>query len=481
MFKGRKLRALKWPKSIAFRLSASIAVVIMATALTVASVIVSEEKQTLEDHLRIRALQLGEIMSQQVVEPLLYEERYTVYSLFESYMTSADSIIVYAEAYDSTGKIILTSDQNLRVEKLSVDLSSYKDQAGFVNLSAAVDKGRVFDLIYPVITQNLGLVGYLRLGITPEHLLTTITNIKKKILKLTVFIVFSGILAGLWMARRIIQPILVLNRAVLNLEEETLGEDIDVLGVGEIRELSLSFNKMSKKLNASMAAIKTTQETLIRKEKLYVLGEFSAGLAHEIKNPLTPIKMLIQRAYEQNEPLEGTDLVIVNDELKRIDKIVSQFLDYARMNKPQIEIVDINKLVKDVVALTKQKIEKSGVDLLINIDDTLLKFKTSADGLKQVVINLILNALQAMPQGGILTLVVKHDDEHVRIEVSDSGVGMTEEQLNKIFDPFFTTKQGGTGLGLAVVWNIVETLNGKIEFFSEPEQGTNVIVRLPYE
>ncbi len=481
MFKGRKLRALKWPKSIAFRLSASIAVVIMATALTVASVIVSEEKQTLEDHLRIRALQLGEIMSQQVVEPLLYEERYTVYSLFESYMTSADSIIVYAEAYDSTGKIILTSDQNLRVEKLSVDLSSYKDQAGFVNLPTAVDKGRVFDLIYPVITQNLGLVGYLRLGITPEHLLTTITNIKKKILKLTVFIVFSGILAGLWMARRIIQPILVLNRAVLNLEEETLGEDIDVLGVGEIRELSLSFNKMSKKLNASMAAIKTTQETLIRKEKLYVLGEFSAGLAHEIKNPLTPIKMLIQRAYEQNEPLEGTDLVIVNDELKRIDKIVSQFLDYARMNKPQIEIVDINKLVKDVVALTKQKIEKSGVDLLINIDDTLLKFKTSADGLKQVVINLILNALQAMPQGGILTLVVKHDDEHVRIEVSDSGVGMAEEQLNKIFDPFFTTKQGGTGLGLAVVWNIVETLNGKIEFFSEPEQGTNVIVRLPYE
>lgn len=472
---------MKWPNSIAFRLSASIAVVVMATALTVASVILSEEQETLENHLKVRALQLGEIMTRQMVEPLLYEERYTIFSLFQSYIHTADSVIVYAEVYDQEAKFLLTSAQDLSVKPLPVELSAYREKAGFVNQSNAIIEGKAFDLIYPVTTQRLGLIGYLRLGITPEHLISTIADIKTKVLTLTVAIVFSGILAGLWMARRIIQPILILNRAVLHLEEETLGEDIEVLGVGEIRELTLSFNAMSKKLKDSMLAIKKAQDTLVRKEKLYVLGEFSAGLAHEIKNPLTPIKMLIQRASEQNEALEGTDLVIVNEELKRIDKIVSQFLGYAQMNEFRIESADINKLVKDVVVLTKQKIEKSGVDLSINVDDTPLKCDTSVDGLKQVVINLILNALQAMPHGGLLTLFVYRDDKHVKIEVKDTGVGMTAEQKMKAFDPFFTTKQNGTGLGLAVVWNIIETLNGSIEIISEPKQGTNVVVSLPYE
>ncbi|SEA77491.1 Signal transduction histidine kinase [Desulfuromusa kysingii] len=472
---------MKWINSIAFRLSASIAVVILATALTVASVILSEEQKALENYLRIRAFQLGEIMSRQMIEPLLYEELYTVYTLFESYIKSADSIIVYAETYDPEGRFLLHSDEVPKIVKLPVELSSYQTEAGFINPSESINSGRAFDLIYPIIAPNLGHIGYLRLGITPVHLIETLEHIKKKVLVVTAGIVFSGILAGLWMARRIIKPILVLNHAVLQLEEETLGEDIEILGIGEIRELTLSFNAMSKKLKESMVAIKTTQEALVRKEKLYVLGEFSAGLAHEIKNPLTPIKMLIQRAYEQNEPLEGDDLVIVNDEIKRIDKIVSQFLGYARMNEPRIESVDINRLIKDVVTLTKQKIEKSGVEFILEIEELSANLDANADGLKQVIINLVLNALQAMPDGGVITLSVSGDDKHIRIEVSDSGVGMSEEQMTKIFNPFFTTKQNGTGLGLAVVWNVIESLNGKIQFFSKPQQGTKVVVSLPYE
>ena len=471
---------MRWPNSIAFRLSASIAVVVIATALTIASVILSEEQKTLENLLEIRALQLGEIMSRQMVEPLLYEERYSIFTLFQSYINSADSIIIYAEAYDQQAKFLLTSSQQLNIKPLPVELSTYQSKAGFIHRAKAIQDRKAFDLIFPITTPSLGLIGYLRLGITPEHLIETIRDIKNKVLTLTVAIVFLGILAGLWMARRILKPILTLNRAVLQLEGENLGEDIEVLGIGEIRELTLSFNAMSKKLKESMMEIKKTQDALVRKEKLYVLGEFSAGLAHEIKNPLTPIKMLIQRAYEQNEPLEGTDLITINDELRRIDKIVSQFLGYARMNTPQIQTVDINGLVKDVIALTKRKIEKSGVDLAINIEDTPLNCETSADGLQQVVINLVLNGLQAMPSGGILTLSVKRDDNYVKIEIGDSGVGMTEDQLKKIYDPFYTTKQNGTGLGLAVVWNIIETLNGNIEFSSEPQMGTNVIVSLPY-
>lgn len=454
--------------------------VVIATALTVASVILSEEQKTLENHLEIRALQLGEIMSKQMIEPLLYEELYTIYSLFESYIKSADSIIVYAEAYDPEGKFLLNSVQTVSSDKLSGELSSYRTKAGFVNLSGAISEGGAFDLIYPVTTQNLGLIGYLRLGITPAHLLSTLENIKNKILKLTVIIVLSGILVGLLMARRIIQPILILNRAVLQLEEETLGEDIEVLGIGEVRELTSSFNKMSRKLRDSVETMKTAQNNLVRKEKLYVLGEFSASLAHEIKNPLTPIKMLIQRAHDQHEPLEGGDLDVINDELKRIDTIVSQFLGYARITEPHLEKIDINMLLQDVLVLSQSKIKNSKIELILDLNSTPLMVSINPDSLKQVMINLILNAVQAMPGGGILKLITRGEEDGIKVEVNDSGIGMTEEQLEKAFDPFFTTKQDGTGLGLSIILSIIENHHGSIDLFSEANRGTRVLVRLPY-
>ena len=466
--------------SIAFRLSASIALVILATSLTVATFILNDEKKILESRLHIRAMQLGEIMVRQMVEPLLYEERYATYALFESYIKTSDSIIVYAEAYDDQGQFLLKHEGEIIAEKLTVALSLFSKEAGFVGHEGTFDSGDIFDLISPIKTQQLGVIGYLRVGITPVHMLESLTNISNKVMKLTTFIVFFGILVGLWMARIILNPMLVLNRAVLQIEEENLGTEIEVLGVGEVRELTISFNKMSQKLKSSMIAMKTAQDSLVRKEKLYVLGEFSASLAHEIKNPLTPVKMLIQRAYEQQEPLEGADLVVINEELTRIDKIVSQFLDYARMPEPRLERIDINTLVQDVLSLGKHKIENSAIRLVFFPAPTPLVVRITPDGLKQVVMNLILNAIQAMPSGGVLKLAIYDMGDGVEIEVADTGVGMTTAQMRKIYDPFFTTKQNGTGLGLSIVWNIIETHHGTIEFTSEPQKGTTAIVSIPY-
>jgi len=286
---------LKWTNSIAFRLSASIAIVVLATALTIATLILNDERNALEDRLHIRSLQLGEIMSRQMVEPLLYEELYTIYTLFESYVKTADSIIVYAEAYDEKGQLLLDYTPDSRIEKMDVEPSSFSQNTKFLGHTRSFSTGEVFDLVYPVKNQQLGIIGYLRIGITPLQLLNSLENIRQKVLMLTAFITLSGILAGLWMARKILKPILVLNRAVLQIEGENLGAEIDVVGIGEVRELTSSFNKMSRKLSDSMEIMKRAQNNLVRKEKLYVLGEFSASLAHEIKNPLTPIQLTIDR------------------------------------------------------------------------------------------------------------------------------------------------------------------------------------------
>ena len=415
-----------------------------------------------------------------MIEPLLYEERYAIHTLFDSYIRTNDSIIVYAEAYDDQGQFLLNYEGGVKIEKLTEGLTSFRKKAGFVGHTNTFNTGNVFDLIYPVTTQQLGVIGYLRMGISPLQMLDTLVNIRNKVLSLTTFIVFFGILSGLWMARKILNPILVLNRAILQIEGESLGTEIDAIGIGEIRELSISFNKMSRKLKNSMAAIKTAQDNLVRKEKLYVLGEFSVSLAHEIKNPLTPIKMLIQRAHEQQESLGGADLDVINDEIKRIDKIVSQFLGYTRMTEPHLEKIDINLLVQDVLILTQHKIENSGIKLTFFPAPTPLEVNINPDSLKQVIMNLILNAVQAMPAGGILKLAVYDSGDDVKIEVTDTGVGMTAVQMDKIYDPFYTTKLDGTGLGLSIVWNIIENHHGTIQVSSELKKGTSVVVGLPY-
>ena len=479
----RVLKHFEWANSIAFRLSASIALVVLATALTIASLILTDELETLADRLRIRALQLGEIMARQMVEPLLYEERYTIYTLFSSYIKTNESIIVYAEAYDEQGRFLLNYEHNTQAKKLAADLRAFNEEAGFVGQAEAFSAGEIIDLIYPVTTHQLGLIGYLRIGITPQQLLDTLANIETKVLKLTAVIVICGILTGLWMARKLIRPVLLLNRAVLSMDEETLGSEIGALGIGEIRELSLSFNGMSKKLKEAMVANQAAQDSLIRKEKLYVLGEFSAGLAHEIKNPLTPIKMLIQRAREQQVYLQGEDLDVIISELNRIDTIVNQFLGLARSSEQNFQKVDINKLIGDVLTITRRKIEKAGIDLQFNPSTTALEIQADPGGLTQVFINLILNAIQATAQGGWLKIktALTDADGSATIKIEDSGCGIPAEQLNRVFDPLFTTKYDGTGLGLAVVWNVIQKHNGHIDIASQPQVGTSITVKLPHE
>lgn len=471
---------MNWINSIAFRLSASIAIVIMATALTIASLILSDEQKTLENRLHIRALQLGEIMARQMIEPLLYEERYTIYTLFESYINTNDSIIEYAEAYDENGLFLLHFSGRTQAKKLTVDLTSFNNEAGFLGQTSAYTTGDIFELIYPVKTEQLGGIGYLRMGISSAQLQETLTNIEHKVFKLTLFIVFFGILAGLLMARKIIKPILVLNRTVLEFEEENLGTEIKALGIGEIRELAISFNKMSKKLKDSIESMKTAQNSLIQKEKFYVLGEFSASLAHEIKNPLTPIKMLIQRAYDQQELLEKEDFDVINTELGRIDRTVDQFLGYTRTTTQSLEKIDINLLVQDVIILTQHKIKKSKIELDFLQSPTPLMVNINSDSMRQVIINLILNAIQAMPKGGFLKIAICAHKKDILLKVEDSGVGITKDQLQRVFDPFFTTKREGTGVGLSIVWNIIESHNGTIEIASQLQHGTQVKIRLPY-
>jgi signal transduction histidine kinase len=179
--------------------------------------------------------------------------------------------------------------------------------------------------------------------------------------------------------------------------------------------------------------------------------------------------------------LQGEDLEVIIEELDRIDYTVSRFLGSARQSEMAFTDTDINSLVEDVLAITGPKIEKSGVHIEKKLEENLASLRVDGPSIKQVLMNGILNALQAMPSGGALSISTSRIDDALQCTISDTGDGISEENLKHIFDPFFTTKEDGTGMGLAVAWNIAQQHGGRLDIVSREHDGTSLVLTLPYD
>src|SRR4030067_1974686 len=250
-------------KSIAFRISISIAVIIAATATAVGWLILSDEKKTLELELRSKGSYLAELISRQITEPLLYEERYEIFSLLQASMKGEESLVVYAEVYDKDGeKVVSTYKDGISPEKLPSILIP-----GATNIKED-GEAQLYHIGIPISVENLGTIGYLKLGITKKHLYIILQNIKKKIFLISASIRFIGTMMGLWMAIKILRHILSLNKGAKKIGDGEVGVEVPIVGVGEIKELALSFNRMSIKLKELIDAIQAAQENLVRTEKL---------------------------------------------------------------------------------------------------------------------------------------------------------------------------------------------------------------------
>ncbi|MBI5408763.1 MAG: HAMP domain-containing protein [Nitrospirae bacterium] len=472
-----KLR--KFFDGIAFRISLSIAAVVAASTIAVGWLILQEERKTLEAELQGKGTYLAELMSHQVVEPLLYEERYAILSLLQGAMKSAQSLIVNAEVYDKKGEVIVSVYKDKKYSRIIRPQYAFDHPAPGVYIQED-NSLPLYHMSMPVNAGNLGTIGFLRLCITKEYLLSTLKDVKKKLFLFSTAVTFIGIILGLSMARKVLQPVLILSKGVSLVGEGEVGVEVPVVGHGEIKDLSKSFNRMSVKLKDLIDKIKSAQEHMVRTEKLYALGEFSAGIAHEIKNPLTPIMMLVNKVKRHKKSLTDEDIDIIEKEIKRIDKIVREFLAFARPEKTEKTNVDVNEVLEDIITITMPKMEQSAIHLVKNLGPSLPPIKGNHDALKQAFLNLILNAIQAMDGwSGRLSIKSEAKDRCVSVSITDTGSGISPENLKRIFDPFFTTKAEGTGMGLMLVHSIISDHSGKIDIDSAPGKGTTVKVEFP--
>jgi PAS domain S-box-containing protein len=240
---------------------------------------------------------------------------------------------------------------------------------------------------------------------------------------------------------------------------------------------------------------KQTEEELLRSEKLASLGQLAASVAHEVNNPLSGIlvyvKLLLKKYKTQELQTEWTEtqLTKIEKELERTTRIIRNLLGFARKSKPSMNPVEINKVVDAALLLAGNQISLENINLEKKLDPQLPLVLADFDQVQQVLINIILNATQAMPDGGSLTIstsvaegveINESIKNAVRIDIKDTGVGIPKEDMNNLFTPFFTTKEKGkgVGLGLSVVHGIIEEHKGKIEVDSELNRGTTFTIYL---
>ncbi len=236
-----------------------------------------------------------------------------------------------------------------------------------------------------------------------------------------------------------------------------------------------------RKLKEQTDILFQTEEQLRRADRLSALGELSAGMAHEIRNPLGSIRGAVEILKDDYSPDEAKYefIQILLKESDRLNHIVQEFLGFARPKQPELHETDVNEALESVLLLTTQEARKAGVATEKRLDGSIGKRNLDEGLLKQAFLNIVLNAIQAMPTGGTLTVESGLRNNTLEVKIADTGIGIPEENRKKLFSPFFTTKKNGTGLGLAITYRIIENHRGKIDVVSEPGKGTTFTVNIP--
>jgi signal transduction histidine kinase len=294
----------------------------------------------------------------------------------------------------------------------------------------------------------------------------------------------GGLVMGYGMSRALRQSIYRLSVRVQDMAQH-LDRDVATVSVvadGDFASLDRQMQHIVGQVEAVAERLQRQQRELLRAEQLAAVGQLAAGVAHEVRNPLTGIKMLVEAAQRPNNPrpINAEDLRVIHREVARLEKTVQGLLDFARLPAPQRRSCDLREIIMPARDLVRARAEQQGVS--VNLHDPERPAVTLVDPgqLQTVIVNLLLNALDAMPSGGRVDITWRPPvDGRLHITVVDNGPGVAPAVADKLFTPFATTKPAGTGLGLSLSARIIEEHGGTITAGNRPEGGACFTITLP--
>src|ERR1700687_2687430 len=333
---------------------------------------------------------------------------------------------------------------------------------------------------------NQRLMGVLLVGSSRRPLI----ELQRQVVSTAMLVGGAGILvavlASLWFAARVTRPVVSLAEAARRVAAGDLGTKVEVESSDELGELAASFNRMTEDL------VQQKDRTL-QAERVAAWRELARRLAHELKNPLFPLQVTVEnlmRAKQKSPEMfeevfhEGTATLLA--EIDNLKTIVGRFSEFSRMPQPQRQPTQVNEVVRSVLRVFHAQLrgndndkEKNQISVHTKLAEALPEISADPDLLHRALQNLVLNAIDAMPQGGVLAIRTATLGDRIEISVSDTGSGLTPEECGRLFTPYYTTKQHGTGLGLAIVQSVVSDHGGKISVESTKEKGTTFRIELP--
>ena len=392
-------------------------------------------------------------------------------------------VSIYSAPEQGQGELIGPSKENLASAQVKDLVQKVLDQR--VEASATIDSG-------PALTQEeilhaIPLPGYtdrvpavLLVGNSLEQELLLENRIRNISLIIAGVAVFVGVIVSGIVAARVSRPVRDLAEAATEIGHGNWGVRVETSGKDEIGRLALAFNQMTEELVGQ-------RERLVQSERVAAWRELARRLAHELKNPLFPLQITVENLLRARESSpqdfdevfrESTSTLLA--EISNLKTIIGRFSDFSKMPAPQFQAVDLNEMLRSVVQLFQGQFNREPARIKAELQLENIP-AVSADPvlLRRVVENLVLNAIDAMPKGGTLTFRTAAADKFVRLDIADSGMGLTPEECERLFTPYYTTKQHGTGLGLAIAQSVVSDHHGRISVSSRKNQGTTFHVELP--
>ena len=392
--------------------------------------------------------------------------------------------VTYAAVVDNDGVAIAHSFPALEGQKLEPgeDLSKVLE-ANTATQVRTIYADRSLDVALPLQLGDTPF-GAIRVGLSPLLIRNDLSNALRPMLYTTLVVSGAAVLVGLVLARRILRPIHVINTGLMKLGRGERIATIDLPLEEELEGVGDSFKAISEKL-ASRS-----------------LGRLMAGVTHEVRNPLNAMTIhlelvrehLLRRhapvgavlrvdsGPEQSPEFEGAceHLDVIGAEIKRLDEVITGFVRFIRPEELQIQPVNVEALMTEVIALLEPNLSRKGILSRTNVPSGFPQLQADPALLRQALLNLALNGCQAMSRGGTLTMgAALEKDRRVALKVEDTGSGIPAADLERIFDLYFTTKPEGTGIGLSIVYRIVQLHGGEIEVESTEDRGTTFRLLLP--
>jgi signal transduction histidine kinase len=341
-------------------------------------------------------------------------------------------------------------------------------------------EGKVYNVILPVVAGNEHY-GYIHLKINIEGFSEIMQSHAIKRIVATAVVFGIGIILAVILSWMYTKPIHTIVNAARTVAAGDLSLELKTDRKDEIGELTHSFNYMVQKLREERAL----EEKLREAEHLSGIAQLAKSIAHEIRNPLNFISLSIDHLKKKympqgNEDKEKFEVLIISikHEIQRLNKLVGDFLEYGKPMRLSLQVIDLGNLIGEVLELVRAKAEKDGIRITYR-NGEIPVLSVDPELIKTCIFNIILNAFQAMPEGGDLTVITKTSNGKAYIIVEDTGIGVSNENMQKLFDPFFSTKRTGLGLGLAMTKRVVEEHGGKADFQSTEGKGSVMTISLP--